>query len=241
MQTGLGEIPIDAADAWLTAWRSLGQAEWQRWLGGGLADSAPGRPAALHDAAAAFTRFAEAFGRLARASLGADPTESERLKGELEALAQDFFARAVPAWPAWAGQGAEWAAALQAWSMVLAEIARATATAFAARLAAPVPPATLRAVFDAWIDCAEAAFQSAAHSEAFVQAQARLFNELVRIKARQQTLIEQVARSAGVPTRSEVDALHDELRALKAELVAARSAPRAAPPARRKRPPRKPR
>ena len=118
---------------------------------------------------------------------------------------------------------------------------RATAISFAARLAAPEPPATLRATFDAWIDCAEAAFQAAAHSEAFAQAQARLFNEFVRAKARQQTLIERLAKSAGVPTRSEVDALHDELRALKGELAAARAtpaAPRAAP--RRRAPPKAP-
>lgn len=231
---------MEATEAWLSEWRSLGQAEWQRWLGAGLPGAGATPPAGLHAAAAAFTSFAEEFGRLARAAAGADPAEAERLQGEFEALAQNFFARAVPAWPAWAGQGAEWAAALQAWSMALAEVARATATAFAARLAAPDPPATLRATFDAWIECAEAAFQSVAHSEAFARAQARLFNELVRVKARQQALLEQVARSAGVPTRSEVDALHDELRALKAELAAARGTAPATPAARatrRKRPP----
>jgi hypothetical protein len=226
---------MDNPDAWLNEWRSLGQAEWQRWLGAGLAGAGSAPPAALQVAAAAFTTFADEFGRLARSAAGAGPAQAERLRGELETLAQDFFARVLPPWPSWPGQGAEWAAALGAWSSVLAEIARATATAFAARLAAPDPPATLRATFDAWIDCAEGAFQSAAHSEAFAQAQARLFNELVRARARQQSLIEQLARGVGVPTRSEVDALHDELRALKAELAAARSA---TPAARRKRPPR---
>ncbi len=232
---------METQDAWLNEWRSLGQAEWQRWAGRmGVADGRSAPLGGLHDAAAAFTSFAEEFQRLARMAPGADAAASARLRGELETLAQNFFARAVPAWPAWAGQGPEWAAALQQWSMALAEVARASAGAFAARLAAPDPPATLRATFDAWIDCAEAAFQSTAHSEAFAQAQARLFNELVRARARQQTLTEQLAKSAGVPTRSEVDALHDELRALKAELALARVAPpagdvpkSAAPPRRR--------
>jgi len=228
---------MDTPGAWLSEWRSLGQAQWQRWAGGFGVPGGPSAPlAGLHDAAAAFTSFTEEFSRLARVAAHADPAEAARRRGELETLAQNFLARAVPAWPAWAGQGAEWAAALQAWSMALAEVARETAGAFAARLAAPDPPATLRATFDAWIDCAEAAFQSAAHSDAFAKAQARLFNELVRARASQQAMIEQVAKHAGVPTRSEVDALHDELHALKAELALVRSAPPAAP---RRRAPRK--
>lgn len=220
---------------WLDQWRSLGDGDWRRWLGVAQQGAAP-HGAALHGAGVAFTRFAEEFARLARP--GADPADAARRGEELEALALNFMSRAMPAWPSWPGQGAEWAAALQVWSMVLADIARATATGFAARLAAPGPPATLRATFDAWVDSAEQAFQAAAHSEAFARAQARLFNELVRARARQQAFVEQVARSAGVPTRSEVDALHDELHALKAELAAARAAPPAAtPPApRRKRP-----
>jgi hypothetical protein len=231
---------MDGAERWLKEWRSLGEADWQRWLGAGLPGTqAP--PAAVAEAGAAFASFAEEFVRLARAAAAAaDPAEAGRVRAELERLAQDFFARAVPGWPSWPGQGAEWAAALRAWSLELAEIARATATAFVARLAAPDAPTTLRATFDAWIECAEGAFQSAAHSEAFAVAQARLFNELVRAKARQQELVEQFARSAGVPTRREVDALHDELRALKAELAAARPAPapgaaKRARPARKKR------
>jgi hypothetical protein len=226
-------------DSWLEQWRALGDGEWRRWLGAGFPAAGAAGPA-LYDAGAAFTRFAEEFARLARVGGGADAAEPARRHEELEALALNFMSRALPPWPAWPGQGAEWTAALQGWSMVLAEIARATATAFAARLAAADPPATLRATFDAWIDCAERAFQAAAHSEAFAQAQARLFNELVRARARQQAVTEQLARSAGVPTRSEVDALHDELRALRAELAAARAAPPpepAAPRAARRRRP----
>jgi hypothetical protein len=232
---------MDTPDGWLNEWRSLGEADWRRWLGASGLSGADARPAALHEAGAAFTSFAEEFMRLARSAAGADPAAGERLKGELEALAQNLFARAVPAWPSFPGQGAEWLAALQAWSMVLAEIARATAVAFAARLGAPDPPTTLRAIFDAWIECAEGAFQSAAHSEVFAHAQARLFNELVRAKARQQAHLEQLARHIGMPTRREVDALYDELRALKAELAAARAAPAPAAPAaaRRRRPSRK--
>lgn len=183
----------------------------------------------------AFTRFAEEFSRLASGARA--PGAEATLNAELESLAQRFFARAVPAWPASAGEGHEWAAALQAFSMQLAELSRATAAAFAARLLGPDAPKTLRAAFDAWIDAAEAAFQSLAHSAAYADAQARLFNELVRARARQQGLVDQIARGAGLPTRREVDALYDEVRALKAELAARREAPPAKRPARRPRRP----
>jgi len=183
----------------------------------------------------AFTRFAEEFSRLA--SGARTPGAQATLNAELESLAQRFFARAVPAWPASAGEGHEWAAALQAFSMQLAELSRATASAFSARLLGPDAPQTLRAVFDAWIDAAEAAFQSLAHSATYVDAQARLFNELVRARARQQGLVDRLARGVGLPTRREVDSLYDEVRALKADLAASRGAPPAKRPARRPRRP----
>ena len=123
--------------------------------------------------------------------------------------------------------------------MVLAEIGRATASAFVARLGGGDPPRTLRATVDAWIDCAERAFQSAAHSDAFAQAQARLLNELVRLRIHEQALLEQASRLAGVPTRAEVDALHDSVQELKAELARRPAAPAATAAVPRKKRPRR--
>ena len=210
--------------------QALPGAELRRWLEAFSQAPPLAEFGALAGANDAFTRFAEEFSRLASGARA--PGAQATLAAELEALAQRFFARVTPPWPAAAGQGHEWAAALQAWSMQLAELARATASGFAARLRGPDAPTTLRATFDAWIDAAEAAFQTLAHSSAYADAQARLFNELVRARARQQGLIDQLARGAGLPTRREVDALYDELKALKAELAASRTA---APNARRPR------
>jgi hypothetical protein len=226
---------METTDRWLDDWRRLGESDLLRWLGLGALG---GAPQGLEGAAAAYARFADDLRALGARLRDADPGEVVRLQAELEALAQEFFARAVPAWPAAPGQGPDWASALQAMALALAGIARATATAFAARLTAPDAPTTLRGAFDAWIECAEAAFQSAAHSEAFVRAEAELFNEFVRIRARQQALVEQASRSVGVPTRREVDALYDELRAVKAELAGLRAAPTPAAP---RSPPRRPR
>ncbi|MEI8297888.1 MAG: poly(R)-hydroxyalkanoic acid synthase subunit PhaE [Pseudomonadota bacterium] len=202
-------------DAWLQLWKGL---------------SVPAGPAAaeaLGGASAAFTRFASDYARLA-AKLPASPAEQARWLAELETLARSFYAGVLPAAPIGTPV---LAAAFAAWSAQLGVIARDTATRFAVRLATAPAPATLRETFDAWIDCAEAAFQQAARGEAFVAAQAQLFNELVRLRAGQQALAEQAARLAGVPSRAEVDALHDSLRSLRAELAA-----RPAKRARRRRP-----
>ncbi|MBS0375633.1 MAG: hypothetical protein JSR73_13730 [Proteobacteria bacterium] len=206
------------ADAWMDAWRRFA-------AGAGAGPSAAPAGAGGEAIAEAFQRFAATFAALARPGAGL-PT------AELESLARDFFQRALPAWPPGAGEGPEWTQALAAWTSLLAEVARATAAAFAARLAAPGAPTTLRGAFDAWIDAAESAFRATAHSAEFAGAQARLFNSFVRAKARQQALLEQVARAAGAPTRREVDALYDEVRTLRAELAATRepvSAPAPAP------------
>lgn len=204
------------ADAWMDAWRRLAAA-------GGLGPSPTATAAGGEAVAEAFQRFAATFIHLAKPGSGSPAID-------LESLAQDFFQRALPAWPGAAGEGPEWTQALAAWSALLGEFARAAAAAFGARLAAPGAPTTLRGAFDAWIDCAESAFRSTAHSAEFAAVQAKLFNAFVRAKARQQALLEQVARAAGAPTRREVDALYDEVRTLKAELAVARdSAPTAAP------------
>lgn len=196
------------ADAWIDAWRRFAAGD----VGGPAAASAGGGGEAIADA---FRRFADTFIALARP--GARPPATD-----LESLARDFFQRALPAWPGAAGEGPEWTQALAAWSALLGDVARATAAAFAARLASAGAPTTLRGAFDAWIDCAETAFRATAHSAEFAGVQAKLFNAFVRAKARQQALLEQVARAVGAPTRREVDALYDEMRALQAELVATR-------------------
>ena len=121
--------------------------------------------------------------------------------------------------------------ALDAWSAVLRGIAANTASLFAARLQSTQPPASLRATFDAWIECAEAAFQASAHSDGFIAGQTRLINEFVTQKARQQELVERGARALGLPTRSEVDALHDAVRAMK---PAAAAPPRKRAPKKRR-------
>ncbi len=223
---------IDDPQAWL--------AEWQRLSEGVLARA--GRPVdgrgGLSDAGAAFAYFADAYARLAPPSgASAGGEDWNRFTKELGALAEGFVAGAFPAWPAPAGSAAAFVAALRDWSQVLSQIAADTARRFAA-LQAEGPPATLRATFDRWIDCAEAAYQSAARTEAFIAAHARLVNEFVQERGRQHALLERGARAFGMPTRAEVDALHDTVRALKEAAAPAAAPVTAAPAAKRATAPR---
>ena len=214
---------IDDPKAWL--------AQWQRLSEGVLARA--GRPAdsrgGLEDAGAAFAYFADAFARLAPpatgATGGAGGEEWNRFTKEIGALAEGFVSGAFPAWPAPPGSAGAWSEALRDWSQVLSGIAAETARRFATRQAAD-PSISLRATFDRWIDCAEAAYQSAARSDAFVAAHARLVNEFVAERGRQHELLERGARAFGMPTRAEVDALHDTVRGLR-EAAPAPAAPRA--------------
>lgn len=200
---------MTTVEAWLQLWKGLG------------ASACPAQAHGLGGASGAFERFAADYAGLA-AKPASSPQDLEDRLRELQALAQRFYAGILPAWPAASSRGL--AAASLAWAGQVAEIAQATAQAFAARLARADRPQTLRLAFDAWIDCAEAAFQCVARKSAFAAAQAALCNELVRLRAGQQGLLEQASRLAGVPTRGEVDALHDSVRELRRQL-AARPAP----------------
>jgi hypothetical protein len=206
------------ADAWLAEWRRFADT-----VAAGTGPAAAGR-GPLEQAGAAFARFAAEFAALARPAQGAAATARAQYAAQLTALAERFVSTRFPPWPTPPGADPDWAHALDGWTQVLAGIASDAARRFAARLGRPDAPASLRATFDAWIDAAEAAFQASAHSEAFVAAQTRLINEFVIQRGRQQELLERVARATGLPTRAEVDALHDAVHAL------ARAAPTAAPP-----------
>lgn len=193
---------------WTAGWRQLApfpEADWQAWL------------AALRPPSG----LAPATGG---AAASAGPGE------ELMQFAQRWFATALPRWPAADaamppdGAAPQWLRALETINALLAEAARDAATRYAQVLSTEAAPTTLRGLFNTWIDCAEAAFQSAAHSERYWSAQAVLINEFVALRGRQQELAERSARALGQPTRAEVDALHGKLREFGAELAALRAA-----------------
>jgi hypothetical protein len=71
------------------------------------------------------------------------------------------------------------------------------------------------AIYDAWIDCAEAAYAQAAHGEPFARLLADLCNILSGFKIERGKLMEAFARQLDLPGRTEVDSLHHQVRKLK--------------------------
>jgi hypothetical protein len=193
-------------DAWLRLWAGPGA----------------GPAGGLGMASAAFQRFAADYAQLA-AKPGAT-------RAEWEALGRRLSAEIMPAWPVGLAP-----AAAEGGAAALAAMSAAIASGFARRLKAEPRPATLRAAFDAWVDAAEEAFRATAFTDGFTAAQAALCNELVRLRSSQQATLDEAMRLAGMPSRGEVDALHDSVRELR-EALASREAGSGAPRRRRRKP-----
>jgi class III poly(R)-hydroxyalkanoic acid synthase PhaE subunit len=69
-----------------------------------------------------------------------------------------------------------------------------------------------RELYDLWVDCGEQVYAQVAHSEAYCQLQAQLGNAAVQLRARQQKLIEHALKQFDLPTRSELNSVHRQLR-----------------------------
>jgi len=82
---------------------------------------------------------------------------------------------------------------------------------------------SVRAVFDLWVDAAEEAYAQTAMTPEFRQAYGAMVNAQMRLRAATQAELEQVCRSLGLPTRSEVTATQRKLHALEREVRALRA------------------
>ena len=126
------------------------------------------------------------------------------------------------------------------------QIAGTAAQRFVARLgttpAAPATPQQALKLYETWVNCAEEAYAVTVHREDFSRLQAELANTSAALLAEQRKQAESLVRAFGLPTRTEVDTLHAQVKDLRRELAvltqppeppAADSAPRNAPKARR--------
>ncbi len=128
-------------------------------------------------------------------------------------------------------------AALSArWGEVLQRALQQLGERVAAGWEPGAPPPEPRALYDAWIECAEASFSAAAHGPAWIEAQTALTNTGAQLRLEQRALLESAARQLDLPTRAELDAVHRQLRALQAELRAAHARPPAPRTARARKP-----
>jgi class III poly(R)-hydroxyalkanoic acid synthase PhaE subunit len=82
------------------------------------------------------------------------------------------------------------------------------------------PISEWRELYDLWVECGEQVFSQVAHSDAYGKLQAELGNAAVRLRARQQTIFEHELRQFDLPTRSELNTIHRQIRELRDRLEA---------------------
>lgn len=115
-----------------------------------------------------------------------------------------------------ADQSAQAQARLTAqWNEIITKaLQRLGASAESLSNAAPTPE-SLRALYDKWVNIAETTYAEAAHAPQFAQAQAELGNAQNKLRTAQREFIERMAREFDLPTRAELNSLHEQLRELK--------------------------
>ena len=108
------------------------------------------------------------------------------------------------------------------WNDIIGKSLRELAERLAPRLKSGATPGSMKEIYDLWVDSAESVYGQAARAGAFVQAQAELTNATSQLRSAQRELLEEWARQFDLPTRSELNSIHQQLRELKAALTAAR-------------------
>jgi hypothetical protein len=106
------------------------------------------------------------------------------------------------------------------WNDIIGASLRELSERLAPRLKSGAVPGSMKEVYDLWVDAAEGVYGQAARAGAFVQAQAELTNATSQLRSAQRELLEEWARQFDLPTRSELNSIHQQLRDLKAALAA---------------------
>src|SRR5712675_908067 len=108
------------------------------------------------------------------------------------------------------------------WNDIIGWALRELGERLAPRLKEGAPPGSMKEVYDLWVESAEGVYAQAARGAAFVQAQAELTNALSQLRSAQREAVEEWTRQFDLPTRAELNSIHQQLRELKAALAGTR-------------------
>ncbi len=108
------------------------------------------------------------------------------------------------------------------WNDIIGKALRELGERLGPRLRSGATPASMKEVYELWVDSAENVYAQAARAGAFVQAQAELTNATSLLRSAQRELLEEWSRQFDLPTRSELNSIHQQLRELKAALAGTR-------------------
>jgi polyhydroxyalkanoate synthesis regulator phasin len=70
-------------------------------------------------------------------------------------------------------------------------------------------------LYDLWVECGEQVFAQVAHSDAYCKLQAQLGNATAKLRLHQQAIIERALRQYDLPTRSELNTVHRQMKELR--------------------------
>jgi hypothetical protein len=104
------------------------------------------------------------------------------------------------------------------WNEIIALALRELGSKIAPQLSSGATPASVKEVYDLWVNSAESAYAHVAHGAAFIQAQSELTNALSQLRIAQREVLEDFSRQFDLPTRAELNSIHQQLRELKAAL-----------------------
>ena len=104
------------------------------------------------------------------------------------------------------------------WNDIIGKALRELGERLAPKLKSGATPASIKEVYDLWVDSAEGVYAQVARNAGFVQAQAELTNALSSLRSAQRELVEEWSRQFDLPTRAEINSIHQQLRELKAAL-----------------------
>lgn len=133
-----------------------------------------------------------------------------------------LFREQTEAWRAVASAQADCQRLEQEFAAVLRRVQTDSLTLLESRVRALAeggsPIQGLRELYDLWVDCSEQVFNAVAHSSAYGHLQGEMSNAALRLRARVQKVIEQGLRQFDLPTRSELNSVHQQLRQLRQRL-----------------------
>ena len=104
------------------------------------------------------------------------------------------------------------------WNDIIGRALRELAERVAPRLKSGAAPGSMKEIYDLWVDSAESVYAQAARGASFVQAQAELTNATSQLRSAQRELLEEWSKQFDLPTRAELNSIHQQLRDLKAAL-----------------------
>jgi class III poly(R)-hydroxyalkanoic acid synthase PhaE subunit len=100
------------------------------------------------------------------------------------------------------------------WNEIIAAGLKELGSKLSPRIQSGGLPGSMKELYDTWVESAESAYSRAAHGAAFMQAQAELSNAMSELRIAQREVIEEWGKQFDLPTRAEINGLHQQLKQL---------------------------